>query len=310
MSNYQDAYQPSHSLPSTSQTTSGLAITSLVLGIASFICTIFTGVIAIVLGIIALLQISGSNGRVKGNGMAIGGIVTGAMGCLWTLVLVGMLLPAIQQVRTAARRTIVLNNVRQICLASLNYQSAQRKLPSNLSANNPEAGENLSWRVHILPLLGRQDLYHQFNLDEPWDSPNNKALLSEIPEQYQHPVLQEKLPEGYTVFQMPTSPADSETPAILVKGEQGVGLGDITDGPSNTILILEVCESAAVPWTKPQDWRFDPDDPTRGVGDSFPGTFSAGFCDGSTHALERDIDEDGLKPLLTRSGGEASHVIY
>ena len=44
-------------------------------------------------------------------------------------ILIGMLLPAVQQVREAARRAVCLNNIRQIALATLNYESAHMKLP-------------------------------------------------------------------------------------------------------------------------------------------------------------------------------------
>lgn len=308
MSNYQNVYQAPQKMPGASQsTTSGMAIASLVLGLASFICTVFTGLVAIILGVIALSKISSSNGRIGGSGMAVAGIITGALGCLWTLV---MILPAVQQVRSAARRTVTMNNVRMLCLANLNYESANQTFPSNLSATNPEAGENLSWRVHILPFLDRQDLYNQFKLDEPWDSPNNKALIPQMPEYFQHPQLQPDLPEGYTVFHMPTSPAGSETPAMLVQGEQGITFGELSDGSSNTILILEVSASEAVPWTKPQDWQFDPDDPGRGLGDAFPGVFVAGRCDGSTYSVDREIDSESLNALLTRSAGDAPPFQY
>ena len=44
-------------------------------------------------------------------------------------ILIGMLLPAVQQVREAARRTQCLNNIRQIALAAMNYESAHQRFP-------------------------------------------------------------------------------------------------------------------------------------------------------------------------------------
>jgi len=45
-------------------------------------------------------------------------------------VLMGLLLPAIQSAREAARRTSCANNSRQLGLAALGYESANRRLPS------------------------------------------------------------------------------------------------------------------------------------------------------------------------------------
>ena len=48
-------------------------------------------------------------------------------------ILIGMLLPAVQQVREAARRTQCANNIRQLALASLNYESAHMKFPPGMN---------------------------------------------------------------------------------------------------------------------------------------------------------------------------------
>jgi hypothetical protein len=58
----------------------------------------------------------------------------------------------------------------------------------------------LSWRVVLLPFLGQKVLYERFRLDEPWDSPSNRALLEEMPAIYA-PVVPKRQEQYMTYYQ-------------------------------------------------------------------------------------------------------------
>ena len=83
-------------------------------------------------------------------------------------ILIGMLLPAVQQVREAARRTQCLNSLRQLALGTLNYESAHGHLPSAgvegnslwVQVNGIQgykqsylSAENMGWGFQILPFI-------------------------------------------------------------------------------------------------------------------------------------------------------------
>lgn len=71
-------------------------------------------------------------------------------------ILVGMLLPAVQKVREAARRTTCLNNIRQLVLACHNYQSSNLKFPP--AAHVLPTGGNRTWVSFVLPFLDQQSV--------------------------------------------------------------------------------------------------------------------------------------------------------
>ena len=189
-------YQPPAFKDGGSTGTSGKAIASLILGLISIVGMCFTAIPGLILGIMGLGDISRSQGRIGGKGLAIFGIVLSSMGMVWTIVglLIGMMLPAVQAVRQAARETQSVNNVRQMVLSMHNYESKNQKFP--LQNQN-----GLSWRVHILPYIEEGNLYERFNLDEPWDSPHNIQLLGEMPSTFECPNV--VLEPGFTVYQVP-----------------------------------------------------------------------------------------------------------
>ena len=88
-------------------------------------------------------------------------------------------------------------------------------------------------------------------------------------------------------------------------GKEKIGLRDITDGTSKTIMAVEAADAKAVIWTKPDDFEYDPRNPMAGLVGLRSGGFNAAFCDGSVRFISSFIDLDVLKCLFVRNDGEA-----
>jgi len=76
--------------------------------------------------------------------------------------LVGLLLPAVQSAREAARRSACTNNMKQLGLGVLNFESARKRLPaanSGISSSGGAQTGGYSWITAILPFLEETNLY-------------------------------------------------------------------------------------------------------------------------------------------------------
>jgi hypothetical protein len=155
----------------------------------------------------------------------------------------------------------------------------------------------LSWRVLLLPFIEQKELFARFKLDEPWDGPNNRELLAEMPHVFR-PYDGSSPPEPNTTFYQ----------VFVGKGtafESGVALRlrrDFPDGVSNTFLVIEA--GTAVPWTKPEDLPYAADKPVPQVGGLFKDSFRVGFADGHARGFLRSITEDSLRAGIVRNDGK------
>ena len=136
-----------------------------------------------------------------------------------------------------------------------------------------EAGrhQGLSWRVHLLPYLGEQELFDQFKHDEPWNSTHNRKLLDRMPDVYKsfgvlhsqktslHVFVSETVKEFSNPWNWPpfdyrdlsTKRQNGQWPTV------GIRWRHITDGTTNTLFAVEAGPDKAEFWTKPGGLSFD-----------------------------------------------------
>jgi len=208
-----------------------------------------------------------------------------------------LLRPAVVAVRQSAERASSANNLKQIGLALHNYHDVHKAFPAQASYSK-DGKPLLSWRVQILPYIEQDALYKEFHLDEPWDSAHNKKLIARMPATYRSSA---KLAAGGKTTYLGISGEHAMFP-----GRKPVAIREVTDGTSNTLFVVDASDAHGVPWTKPEDFQYDPDHPLDGLVGHFPHGFNALFVDGSVHFLRDKIDPKVLRALFTRDGGEVA----
>lgn len=221
-----------------------------------------------------------------------------------------------------------INNLKMLGLAMHNYHDVNGRFPAP-AVYDKNGKALLSWRVLLLPYLEQDHLYRRFKLDEPWDGPHNRQLLAQMPKVFAPVGTGQHLANStyYQIF-VDTQPArtsatNSTAAGIGTSGKgsgvasstagpwtahagfqkgQGASISDITDGTSNTLMIVEA--ASPVPWTKPEDLHYAADEPLPELGGLFPAVFHAAFFDGSVQTLLKTADRQLLRALITRDGGE------
>jgi prepilin-type N-terminal cleavage/methylation domain-containing protein len=79
-------------------------------------------------------------------------------------ILVALLLPAVQAAREASRRSACKNNLRQIGVAMMNYESAQGVFPpGDVRVKNPTLKSLSSWITHLLPYVEEANLHSEID---------------------------------------------------------------------------------------------------------------------------------------------------
>lgn len=193
-------------------------------------------------------------------------------------ILVGLLLPAVQAAREAARRMSCSNNLKQVGLALLNYETGHKAFPAQSTAPGPgrqHVTMRGSWFTAALPYVEQTGLYNSFASTAHWHDPLNQAAANARVPILVCPSAPERDSFEWTVLvDYPGGGPFSLTPRDFYDGAPtdyanvgGVGtqlnaalpparrindprncgvlqrrsskLAEITDGLSNTILVVE-----------------------------------------------------------------------
>jgi Protein of unknown function (DUF1559) len=195
-------------------------------------------------------------------------------------------------------RTASSQKLSQLAKAMHLFHDTNNAFPYAKSGGGSSKGQ-LSWRVAILPYIGQVGLYKKFNLQEPWDSPDNKRILDEegMPSIFISPSSDNPERENKTYYQIITGP-QTAWPNDNMRPKMP---GSYPFGTSNKFLIVEAAKP--VYWTQPEDVVFDGTN-VPPLGGIFNGDFHAAMADASVQFIQRgDVPDDEIRSMISVTGG-------
>jgi hypothetical protein len=226
------------------------------------------------------------------NSMAFTGLVLICVAMPLTI----LAYPVCQLMVEAPAQGQLKTRMKEIGFAMHAYHDLHEHFPPS-AVYNKDGMPLLSWRVALLPHLGHDDLYRQFKLDEPWDSPTNLPLAAQMPAIYAMPApLADHTAANFTYLQVYVGRGTA------FEGKEGISVKDFPDGTSNTVLVVVAPEP--VLWTKPADLEFSAKVPLvlpKAGRSPFP---TALFADADVRSLPDSWTEDQWRAVITRNGGE------
>jgi len=185
-------------------------------------------------------------------------------------VLIGLLLPAVQSAREAARRIQCVNNLKQFGLALHNYHQAVGSFPMMAAIAYSDVGVQTNWgtfgaHAYLLPYIEQGPLYNACNFslacyprtpqysDLTW---NNLTVWETKVAGFMCPsdnyVGIENYNNYFGNFGTGTDPSSSDTNGLFAN-QAAYSIANITDGTSNTIAATEMLVGAGGTWSETQD---------------------------------------------------------
>jgi hypothetical protein len=228
-------------------------------------------------------------------------LVWGGVVLLVGFLILTVLSPLATDTGRPASRTECKNHLRQLALAMHNYHDQYGSFPPAYVADKNGRPMH-SWRVLLLPFLEFGHLYKEYRFDEPWNGPHNRELAA-LPIQLFHCAAD-------TGTQTDTSYLVVVGPKTIFPGASSIKIADITDGTSNTILMVEAVESG-INWLEPRDMSYEEAlrgiNPKTGWGISsrHEGGAEVALADGSVRFLPDKTPVEQFRLFLERDDGQA-----
>jgi prepilin-type N-terminal cleavage/methylation domain-containing protein/prepilin-type processing-associated H-X9-DG protein len=250
-------------------------------------------------------------------------------------VLIGLLLPAVQAAREAARRIQCVSNLKQIGIALHGYHDNHNTFPAGgwiaIYGQPVTNNMNMGWSAAVLPWLEQTAVYGGLNFSYPYNNAVNSTAAYTVLQVYLCP----SEPRKTYWNQYPGPPADpypsadadyggmygprtlgngfnNSPPAGPMIFGQCIKLAQITDGTSQTIIVGEDPEAINAMWVSGHN-IFDQSAPINArppseygeeLTSQHPGGVNTVFADGSVHFLKNTTALPPLAALCTRALGE------
>lgn len=162
--------------------TSGKAIASLIFGFFFFVFP--AAIVAIILGHLSLSEIRKSAGRLKGDGLAIGGLVLGYMGIVaipFVLIIAAIAIPNLLRARIAANESSAVATVRTLNTAEVSYSAAHENIGFTCSLEDLRK-DNLIDTFNLASGGRSGYVFELTGCDANGAAPNTRYLLFARPE--------------------------------------------------------------------------------------------------------------------------------
>jgi prepilin-type N-terminal cleavage/methylation domain-containing protein/prepilin-type processing-associated H-X9-DG protein len=235
-------------------------------------------------------------------------------------LLVGLLLPAVQMVREAARRVTCANNLHQIALGLHSYHASHEEFPVGAiewRLRPDPTKRQLAWSAFLLPYVEQKNVSDQLDLNFAFDSSRNSIAAATIIPVFICPSGQRgsqlssgRGPCDYGGIYGERISSPNNPPKGTMLLDVAVAIRDVTDGTSNTLIVGEDSGWSDGQWINGRnifDQAFPINDAPGFENDlrsEHPSGVNVSWCDGHVSFLPETMDLKVLAAICTRRGGE------